>query len=173
MLDLWLFTCVLKPYCGTILVLEKAIQHNLLYAVIVLLLLWQLLFNVQRRSRADSSDNIYTETAFGLESNDLLPQFGSKRSIRSSSVDTTLTVDTSHSLAKDSVNSEAPLLGPDHYYHELENKSSPRPLPRLPPSIMVESETRGSLSDSLVCYQTHTTISYKQIASFYCTCLRI
>ncbi len=88
--------------------------------------------HVQKRSRADSSDNIYTETAFGLDSDDLLPHFDSKRSIRSSSVDTTLTVDTSHSVAKDSVSSEAPLLGPHHYYHELESNSSPRPLPRLP-----------------------------------------
>ncbi len=75
-----------------------------------------------------------------LRTNDSI--FSSKRSDRSGSVDTNLTVDT-----KDS---DTPLL--PHYYHELENKGSPSLPPRPLLTMKGEGEQmRNSRTDSLVC----------------------
>jgi len=99
----------------------------------------------------NSSDNVYSETAFGLEddprSRDSIAS--SKRSTRSASIETTLTSYTQ------STASEVPLLNQMHHYHELEEqRHSPRPKERTSPQspllIRVSSDDLSLKSNSLV-----------------------
>lgn len=83
---------------------------------------------IESNAQTDSGDNIYTETAFGLageiQSHDSV--FESDRSVRSSSIETNLTGNTSMSCTRESMASDTPLISHPHFYHELENSGTPK-----------------------------------------------